>query len=147
MSDIKAVLKEMIARIARHEIKIKVTPLNRNIKELKLAGRQMQKIIARQQKELSALSKNILPEDTITTLSPESLEGKRLSPKLISALRRKLKLSRKDFAQLIGTTSNTVFLWENGKAKPRSAAKARIISIRGLGKRQVKEILKTASKQ
>ena len=142
MTDIKAVLKEMVVRIARHEINIKVRPLENKIKELKLAGRQMQRLIDRQQKEISAVLKNSRPEDKIKTLPPEALQKSRLSSKLISVLRKKLKLTRNEFGQLLGASSNSVFLWESGKSKPRPAYRAKIVSLRSMGKREIRKILK-----
>ena len=142
MSDIKTVLREMVVRLAKHEVNIKVRPLEKKIKEMNLAGRQMQKLIDRQQKEISALSKNIPSDDKIKTLPPEALEKSRLSPKLISVLRKKLKLTGHEFAKLLGASSNAVFRWESGKSKPRSAYRAKIISLRSMGKREIRQILK-----
>ena len=142
MTDIKAVLKEMVVRIARHEINIKVRPLEKKIKELKLTGRQMQKLIDRQQKEISTLSKNIVSDGKIKTLPPEAIQKSRLSPKLISKLRKKLKLTIREFAKLLGASTNSVFLWESGKSKPRPSYRAKIISLRAMGKREIRGILK-----
>ena len=141
MSDIKAVLREMVIRLAKHEVNIKVRPLENKIKELNLAGRQMQKIVDRQQNEISALSKNIPSDDKIKTLPPEVLEKSRLSPKLISVLRKKLKLTGHEFAKLLGASTNSVFLWESGRAKPSPAYRAKIISLRSMCKRKIKQIL------
>ena len=131
----------MVIRLARHEVNTKVSPLEKKMRELKLASRQMQKLIDRQQKEISAIPRDSGSGDKIRTFPPEALEKSRLSPKLISKLRRKLKLPRNVFGKLIGVSSNTVFRWESGKAKPRAAYRAKIVSLRGMGKRKVKEIL------
>lgn len=142
MSDIKTVLREMVVRLAKHEVNIKVRPLEQKIKELRVAGRQMQKLIDRQQEEISALSKNIQSDDKIKTLPPEALQKSRLSPKLISVLRKKLELAGHEFAKLLGASTNSVFLWESGRAKPNRAYRAKIISLRSMGKREIRQILK-----
>lgn len=142
MLNIHKAMHEMMIRVAKREANAKVKPLEKKIKELKLAERQMKKVIDRQQKEITALSKNVTPKDKIQSLPPEALEKSRLSPKLISVLRKKLKLSRKDFGKLLGVASNTVFMWESGRSKPRSSYRIKIVSLRKLGKRQIREMLK-----
>ena len=132
----------MMIRVAKREANAKVRPLEKKIKELKLAGRQMQKIVDRQQKEITALSKNITSNEKIQPLPPETLEKSRLTPKLIAVLRKKLKLSRKDFGKLLGVASNTIFMWESGRSKPRQAYRTKIVSLRKLGKRKIREMLK-----
>jgi DNA-binding transcriptional regulator YiaG len=142
MLNIQKAMHEMVVRVARREANAKVRPLEKKIKELKLAGRRMQRIIDRQQKEILALSKNLTANDKFQPLPPESLEKSRLSPKLISVLRKKLKLSRKDFGKLLGASGHTVFMWEAGRSKPRAAYRIKIISLRTLGKRKIREMLK-----
>jgi len=142
MLNIQKAMNEMMIRVAKREANAKVRPLEKKIKELKLAGRQMQKIIDRQQKEIIALSKNITTDDKIQIIPTEAIEKARLSPKLIAVLRKKLKLSRKYFGKLLGVASNTVFMWESGRSKPRNAYRIKIISLRTMGKRKVREILK-----
>ena len=142
MSDIKTALKEMVIRIAKHEVNVKVRPLEKNIRELKLAGRLMRKLIDRQQKEISALSRNITADDKIKTLPPKALQKPRLSPKLIAMLRKKLKLTGHEFAKLLGASVNSVFLWESGKSKPSPSYRAKIVSLRMMGKREIRQILK-----
>jgi DNA-binding transcriptional regulator YiaG len=142
MPNLQKTVHEMIVRVAKSEANAKVRPLEKKIKELKLAGRLMQKLIDRQQKEIIALSKNLIPNEKIQPLPPEALEKSRLSPKLISVLRKKLKLSRKSFGKLLGVASNTIFMWESGRSKPRSAYRTKIVSLRKLGKRKIREMLK-----
>ena len=142
MSNIQKALNEMAVRIARREVNSKVRPLEKKIKELKFAVRLMQKLVDRQEKAISALSKNPASDEKIEPLPAGTLENSRLSPKLISVLRKKLKLSRNLFGKLLGVTSNTVFMWEYGRSRPRPEYRARIISLRKLGKRKIRAILK-----
>ncbi|MFA6292953.1 MAG: helix-turn-helix domain-containing protein [Victivallales bacterium] len=147
MLNLQKAMNEMMIRVAKREANAKVRPLEKKIKELNLAGRQMKKLIDKQQKEILTLSKNIAPNEKIQPLPPEAFEKARLSPKLIAMLRKKLKLSRQSFAKLLGVASNTIFMWESGRSKPRQAYKAKIISLRSLGKRQIREMLKESKPQ
>ena len=142
MLNIHKAMHEMVVRVAKREANAKVKPLEKKIKELKLAGRLMQRIVDRQQQEIIALSKNITAEDRIQPLPPEALAKARLTPKLISVLRKKLKLAGHEFAKLLGASVNSVFLWESGKSKPSPAYRTKIISLRTLGRRKIREMLK-----
>ncbi len=142
MSDIKAVLKDMVVRLARREIKSKVGPLERKIKELKKSAKLMQKMLDRQHKETLVIAKRVIPSEKISSLPSEIIQKSRLSPKLILKLRKKKKLTRLEFAKVLGVSSHTVYLWENGKSEPKSALKSKIISLRDVGRREISKILK-----
>lgn len=68
----------------------------------------------------------------------DSLEGARLSPRLIHAQRERLGLSREAFAKLLGVSAGAVMTWEGGRSKPRAEARAALIAVRKLGKREVR---------
>lgn len=142
MLNIQKAMHEMVVRIARREANVKIRPLEKKIKELKFAGRLMQRTIDSQQKEIAALAKKVTPRSEIQALPSEALEKSRLSPKLITVLRKKLKLSRNLFGKLLGVSGHTVFTWEYGRSKPRPVTRDKIISLRSLGKRKIREILK-----
>ena len=64
-----------------------------------------------------------------------------MSPRLIMSQRARLGLSRDAFAKLVGVTGGAVLAWESGRSKPRTVAKAAIVAIRSLGKREARERL------
>ena len=57
------------------------------------------------------------------------------------ALRRRLKLTREEFAALTGVSANTVYLWEKGTTSPRATARAALVQLRGIGVREAKHRL------
>jgi DNA-binding transcriptional regulator YiaG len=58
----------------------------------------------------------------------------------VAALRGRLGLSREKFAKLVGASVGSVVNWERGTV-PRNEQKAKILGLRKLGTRQIREIL------
>jgi DNA-binding transcriptional regulator YiaG len=75
----------------------------------------------------------------------EALEGARMSPRLVRSQRARLGLSREAFAKLVGVSAGAVVNWEGGKSKPREEARAALIAVRQLGKREARWRLETLS--
>lgn len=60
----------------------------------------------------------------------------RFSAKGFTKLRERLGLSAASMGALIGVTAQSVYKWEDGKARPRAAQLQAIAAIRKLGKRE-----------
>ncbi|MEO8835121.1 MAG: hypothetical protein ABI364_00115 [Caldimonas sp.] len=71
------------------------------------------------------------------------LPGTLFSAKSMAAQRRRLGLSAAECGLLIGASAQSVYNWEEGKARPRSQHLAAIFALRGLGRRQANAILQT----
>jgi DNA-binding transcriptional regulator YiaG len=56
-------------------------------------------------------------------------------------LRQRLGLSAAAMGALLGVTAQSVYKWEDGKARPRSAQLQAIAAIRKLGKREAAQRL------
>ncbi len=54
----------------------------------------------------------------------------------MAANRKRLGLSAQDFALLVGTTGQSVYAWESGKARPRQEFLVAIAALRGIGKQE-----------
>lgn len=147
MPNVASVLKEEIARIARKESKAFYNALPGALASLKKTVSAQKKKIAQLEAKVGKLEKALGAKDGLKVPKQEELEGSRLGAKNIAKLRAKLDLTRAEMAKLIGASTNSIFLWENGKATPRAAAKAKIIALRGLGKRELKKLLGDERKQ
>jgi DNA-binding transcriptional regulator YiaG len=55
-----------------------------------------------------------------------AVSGPRMSPKQIRAVRG--TRSRRAFAEVLGVSANSIFLWETGRARPRGVNLARLAS-------------------
>ncbi|WP_222622050.1 helix-turn-helix transcriptional regulator [Variovorax sp. PAMC26660] len=73
--------------------------------------------------------------------SPGGILGVNTSGPRLSAHRGKLPLSAADHRRLVGVTGQAVYNWEQGKARPKAEQLERLAFVRGLGKREVAELL------
>jgi DNA-binding transcriptional regulator YiaG len=142
MPDIKTVLKELVIRLAKQQVNVRLRPLEKKIKESRASERKQKKLIAELQKKVASIAAFTEPKGKINAVTPEVLEKTRLSPTWIAALRRKLKLNGMRFGKILGVSTQTVYKWESGKSKPMQKQRAKIVALRGVGKRKINELLK-----
>ncbi|OGU21758.1 MAG: hypothetical protein A2580_18085 [Hydrogenophilales bacterium RIFOXYD1_FULL_62_11] len=138
MSNIGAVLKSEIARLARKEIKAQIEPLKkantklrsdaaalkRSLRELEQQVRQQARATARPAKPAAGDEADAGPRGRITQAG-------------IRTLRKRTGLSAEDFGTLVGATGQSVYNWENKGVTPSKASVAAMIELRGLGKREI----------
>ena len=141
MPNFAKVLKAEIARIGRKESRIALRVVRESAIRLKRDVASLKRKISQLEKE----NKYLLSLERKRSLQqPQAISegGKkpRITAKGIRSLRRKLRLSQVDFAKLLSTTSQTVYLWErkNGALKLRGNMATAILSVRGLGAREAK---------
>lgn len=143
MPNIASVFKAEITRLARREVRE--------------TGDGLKKAVAAQRSEIAALKRRVQALEALVKrlgkaqgaaparARPSAAGGTdasgpgelRFRASGMAANRKRLGLSAADFALLVGTTGQTVYAWEAGKAKPRADALAAIAALRGIGKRQV----------
>jgi len=133
MSNIAKALSQEITRLARKEARALSKPLfkavaqfRRNIAELKRQNSKSHAEIVRLQRQAS--KGGAAP----TTEAP--VEKARFSAASVKAQRKRLGLSAADFGRLVGVSGHTVYSWEQGKSRPRSAQIAAFAAVRGIGK-------------
>ena len=142
MSQLMAVMKDEIRRLARKEI-VAVTA---GMKKDQAAFRKAVADLRRQTKEHRSAIRQLLSVATkqarMATLAPEAAEGSKvwITAKGIRARRKKLKLSQAQFGKLVGVSGFTVLKWEHGSGslKLRSQTRRALLAIRGLGIREAR---------
>lgn len=60
-------------------------------------------------------------------------------------MRAKLGLTQAQMATLLGVSSLSVYKWESGQVEPREKQKAKVLALRGVGKREVVKMLEAAA--
>ena len=143
MPNYTAVLNEEIARIARKEVRNIVDPVITRVMEQKKKISVQNKMIADLEKRVSMLEELLGFEEIIdpSVISEEEIKNSRITPKYISNLRNKHDLSRNEMAALLDINPNSIYLWESGRATPRNDAKAKLMILKKMGKREVKQLL------
>lgn len=142
MPNIGALLKQEITRLARRAIKPAYAELKKDVAELKhRVARQRETIQALEKANAKLLSDFNTRTGKLSVPQQEETGKIRLGPKLIQAQRKRLGLSQQEFAKLLGVSTNTLWLWENGKTAPRAKTKAIFAVVRQLGRKEAKQKL------
>jgi DNA-binding transcriptional regulator YiaG len=142
-------LKDEIRRLARKEIKAQtvrtaraVAQYRREIAHLKRQQRELEKKLARLQAQAGK---------TQPVLHAAELNGDaRFSARSVKAQRRRTGLSAAAYAKLVGVSPLTIYNWENKKSRPLPGQQAKLIALRGLGKRAAQaklELVEAAGKK
>lgn len=146
MPNFANVLKEEITRLARKEIKVQTDPMAERMVELRRAVSALRKQTMELAKAVAVLRGKVKSDEIISAdeVADQDVEKARINHRRIAALRQKLGLSRNQMALLLGVNTNSIYLWELGKTRPRAATKAKLIQLRKLGKRAVMKLVKAA---
>jgi len=137
MPNFASVLKEEIVRLARKEVRGET-------EALKKASAQYRSDLAGLKRRLAALEKQVvrLEKKTLGSAGPASADAAatpvRFSAKGLAKQRQRLGLTAAEAGTLLGVSAQTVYNWETGKSRPRSAQLPAIAALRRLGKRQAK---------
>ncbi|UZW61808.1 helix-turn-helix domain-containing protein [Lysobacter enzymogenes] len=59
----------------------------------------------------------------------------------LKKLRKRLGLTREAFAPLLGVSSQTIYIWESGQARPRQESVDKLAIVRGMTKQQAQDVL------
>lgn len=147
MPNISQILKAEISRVARKEVR-------QEIEGLRKASTHHRSVIAGLRREVAELQKQLhrLARTSGKSSSQQVLEdhggqqvARRFSPMRLASHRAKLGLSATLYGQLVGVSGQTIFHWEQGKARPRAAQLEALAAIRGIGKRDAEKRLEQAA--
>ena len=140
MSNLAAVLKSEVARIARKEARLLTEPLKKQL----AASRTEVSALKRRLVELEKLSKSLQAAKSADAKVPrpagdatDSSTRFRFRAGGLASNRKRLGLTADQFGRLVGATGQSVYSWEAGKSVPRGKSLAAIASLRGVGKKEV----------
>jgi DNA-binding transcriptional regulator YiaG len=132
MANIASLLKTEITRIARKEVRAE-------IENLKKANSQHRGHIAELRREISALQKQLRQvgrERAAAAKETKVLDRKyRFSAKRLAAHRAKFGLSAADYGKLAGVSGSTIYLWEQGKSRPKPEQVQQLGFLKGLSRK------------
>lgn len=147
MPNVMSVLRAEIRRLARKESKEAVGDLKRQVMALRRRVAGYKKRIADVERMARAAKKGAgaaggTGRGAGAGAAAEG-DGKqiRFSPAWVKSHRKKLGLSRRLYAKLVGVSAQTIMLWETGKSRPRRAALATWRAVREKGRRELKATL------
>jgi DNA-binding transcriptional regulator YiaG len=137
MPNIASLLKTDISLVARKEVRaesaglkeasatqrVEMTALKRRMQALELELRRLLKS--------GAKASRTQPAD----VDQEPSSALRFSAKGLASQRQRLELSAEDCGLLLGTSGQSVYNWESGKARPRAKYLPAIAALRAMGKK------------
>lgn len=143
MPNIANVLKSEISRVARKEVRADTAALKKAVSthrsELAALKRRTQ-ALEQQLRRLSRAGASAAPAAGPAADEAPSAK-RRFSAKGLASQRRRLGLSARDCALLVGASSQSVYNWEEGKIRPQAQHLHAIASLATLGKKEVAERL------
>ena len=141
MPNLQIVLKQEIRRLARKEIRTEleatkktVSRHRREIAELKRRNTALERTVSYMQSRESKRLK----------AGPAKAEpplGTRFSIRSLKAQRRRTGLSQEEYASLVGVSKATIYNWESRRTKVSAKHLAKLVSLRGIGKRAAQKHL------
>ncbi len=146
MANVMKALKEEIVRISRSEIKVALAP----IKSVNASQRKYIADLRRQVAELEKENKQITRQleklgATMPQPEPEEDIGRAwITAAGVRSTRKRLRLSQKAFAELVGVSVPTVVGWESSKNKGklnirRKVILMRLLKVKSMGIRDLKK--------
>jgi DNA-binding transcriptional regulator YiaG len=141
MPNIAAIFKAETARIARKEMRAEADRLKSAIATQRSELANLKRVVGALQKELRSVSRELAKQTKSLQAGPAAQPDKdatefRFSARGLASNRKRLGLSAEDFGLLVGTSGQSVYLWESGRSKPRTSNLAALASLRTLGKRE-----------
>jgi DNA-binding transcriptional regulator YiaG len=139
MSNFAAQLKSEISRIAKKETRGETSSLKKSASQFRSDIAALKRRVATLEGLVKKLAK-AAPQKQVVEAA-EASENLRFRVDGFVTLRKKLGLSAADMGKLLGVTGQSVYKWEQGKAKPRANQLKTIAAVRKMGKREVTELL------
>lgn len=134
MPNIASILKSEISRVARKEVRSETLSLKKAIGAYRIEIATLKRRTQTLEQELRRLSKahaKVAPVEA----NAQSSHTRRFSAKALASQRQRLGLSADDCGLLVGTSGQSVYNWESGKARPRAKHLPAIAALKTLGKK------------
>lgn len=135
MSNIAALLKSEIARVARKEMRAQTDGLRKATSSYRAEIAALKRRVQDLEKELRLLKKGT-ERNSVAPAADDSESNLRFSAKGIAAHRKRLGLSAREFGALVGASSLSIYKWEKGAVRPRASFLPAIAMVRTMGRRE-----------
>jgi DNA-binding transcriptional regulator YiaG len=141
MPNIASILKSEIARVARKEIRGEVVQLKKAVSGYRSQIAALKRRTQALEQQLRSLGKHGAKPARAEAADDGPMASFRFSAKGLASHRKRLGLSAHDCGILLGASGQSVYKWEDGKARPRAKHLPAIAALRTLGRKQAAQIL------
>jgi DNA-binding transcriptional regulator YiaG len=139
-----ATLRAEVRRQARQELKKTQTRLRRmqkQVAELRKAAQGHERVLATLRRRMKGLRSGLRQKAGTARAA-----GPQLAPGAIRAVRDRMRMTREQFAKLVGVSPGSIFGWESGRTLPRRGSVGRLLELRKVGVRAARAQLTTAAR-
>jgi len=137
MPNLASILKQEIARVAGKELRRETTALRKASATYRSEIAALKRRAAELERQLRAGARSASSAAATPAANDESIpEGMRFSAKGLAGHRKRLGLSAGDLGLLLGVSSQTIYNWESGKARPQRKFLPTLVALRTVGKKQ-----------
>lgn len=145
MPNIASILKVEISRVARKEVRVEIETLKKATAAHRASIAELRRQVSTLEKEFRHVAKGAARSAAAPDSDDEASAGtkRRFSAPRLAAHRAKIGLSAANYGQLVGVSGQTIYHWEQGKARPRAAQLESLAAVRNLGTREIAERLTT----
>ena len=137
MPNIGSVLKEEIIRLSRKESRSQVDPTRKAAIRQRREVAELKRQVAQLTRQVALLLRKTLGAPAVVAADTKGKPA-RFSAKGLKVQRERLGLSADDFGKLVGVSAQSIYNWENEKARPRAEQLSKVAALRGIGKREAK---------
>lgn len=134
MANIASLLKSEISRVARKEVRGETAGLKKAVSSYRSEIAALKRRAQALEAELRRLGKATAKALPAAAEDPPA-RAQRFSPKGLASQRKRLGLSALECGLLVGASGQSIYNWEDGKARPRARFMPAIASLKGMGKR------------
>ncbi|MCJ9672774.1 helix-turn-helix domain-containing protein [Neorhizobium sp. SHOUNA12B] len=145
MPNIASILRAEISRVARKEVRAEIETHKKASVTHRASIAELRRQVSALEKELRRVAKGVARSTAASDSDAEAAGGtkRRFSATRLAAHRAKLRLSAASYGRMVGVSGQTIYHWEQGKARPRAAQLESLAAVRDLGAREVAERLAT----
>jgi DNA-binding transcriptional regulator YiaG len=133
MPNIASVLKAEITRLARKEMRATTDTLRSAVTAYRSEIAALKRRTQALESELRRVRRSIKSAERQAD-EPQTTQS-RFSASALASQRRRLGLSAHDMGLLLGTSGQSVYNWEAGKARPRAKYMSSIAALKTMGKK------------
>ena len=134
MANIATLLKSEISRVARKEVRGEVAGLKKAVSSYRSEIAALKRRALTLEAELRRLGKATARALPAAAEAPTA-RAQRFSPKGLASQRKRLGLSALECGLLVGASGQSIYNWEDGKARPRAKHLQALAALRGMGKK------------
>jgi len=136
MSELTKVFSTQMSRVAKREARGLVEPARKTAAAARQSLVDLRRRVADLERELAALKKSATKPSAVGPVARAPARLLRYSSKGVKAQRVRFGMSAEAFGKLLGVSSQAIYNWEHGTARPRPSLIEKLAMLRTLGKQE-----------